>query len=703
VLTTAASTQPRTFRSTITLNGAGGASLQVAGATITAGIAAPLPVVLGSAPPYSNPGCEAPAPPGLFSGKIVACQRGPNRVLRGFNVFQGGAAGMILYNATPLDVMTDNHWLPTVHVDQPESQQLLDFLAANPGTTASFPQGTKTTWQGDRVTYFSSRGPGGDWLKPDVTAPGLHILAGHTPVPASPAGGPPGNLFQAIAGTSMSSPHAAGSAALVAALHPDWSPGQIKSALETTAKTAGVTKSDGVTAADPFDVGGGRVDLTKAGDPGLTFDETAANYAAGAAVPLQRIDLNTPSVNAPTMPGVISTTRTFTNVTNRMAVYRTSAQSSPGTSISVSPKTIPLKAGAQATIDITISAPAAPQGQYFGRIDLEQLNGPHAVHLPVAFFKRQGVVSLSQTCDPTTIPVAVGTSTCDVTVQNNSLSPADVSLVSTTSANLAVTTVTGATKVNDHRVTAATTLAGRQPDAPTIAPGALFGYLPLDAFGITPIAVGDETALNFNVPAYRFAGETFNQIGVTSNGYLVAGGAVAEDVAPTPQTLPNPARPNGVLAPFWTDLDGTGAEGIFAGILTDGVSDWLVIESRLNVFGTTSGRVFQAWIGLNGVEDITFAYDPMNLPAAPPAGFGLTIGAENGEGVGGDQIAPTFPGTAPTGDLRVTSTPGAPGGSLTYSFDVRGLFPGLGIVRTDLTTPLVRGTTTDVDTIAVTE
>ncbi|MGH9217493.1 MAG: S8 family serine peptidase, partial [Acidimicrobiales bacterium] len=350
VLTVAASTQTRTFRSTITLGGGGGASLQVSGATITAGIASPLPVVRGSDPPYSNVGCDAPAPAGLFTGKIVACQRGPNRALRGFNVFQGGAAGMILYNAEPLDVMTDNHWLPTVHIDQPESQQLLNFLAANPGTTASFPQGTTTTWQGDRVTYFSSRGPGGDWLKPNVTAPGLHILAGNTPTPSRPALGPPGNLFQAIAGTSMSSPHAAGSAALVTALHPGWSPGQIKSALETTARTAGVTKSDGVAPADPFDVGSGRVDLTKAGDPGLTFDETAANYAAGAATPLQRIDLNTPSVNAPTMPGVISTTRTATNVTNTTLVYRVETQSPAGTSIAVSPKTFPLQPGQQVTL-----------------------------------------------------------------------------------------------------------------------------------------------------------------------------------------------------------------------------------------------------------------------------------------------------------------------------------------------------------------
>ena len=56
----------------------------------------------------------------------------------------------------------------------------------------------------------------------------------------------------------------------------------------------------------------------------------------------------------------------------------------------------------------------------------------------------------------------------------------------------------------------------------------------------------------------------------------------------------------------------------------------------------------------------------------------------------------------PTQDLRVTSTPGAPGGSLTYSFNVKGVTDGVGTVRTDLTTPLVRGTTTEVDTITVT-
>ena len=157
-----------------------------------------------------------------------------------------------------------------------------------------------------------------------------------------------------------------------------------------------------------------------------------------------------------------------------------------------------------------------------------------------------------------------------------------------------------------------------------------------------------------------------------------------------PQTLPDPARPNDVMAPFWTDLDGTAAPGIFVAVLTDGVSSWIVIEWRVNVFGTTSQRVFQTWIGINGIEDITFAYNPAALPAAPPAGFGLTVGAENVEGSAGDQIAPTLPETPPTQDLRVTSTPGAPGVARSRTASRSEDSTGAGWVRTYLTTPLFR-------------
>jgi subtilisin family serine protease len=705
VQTVAASTQRRTFRSTVTLDG-GGATLQVSGASITSGIATPAPVVKASDPPYSDPLCLTPAPPGTFTGKVVACERGPGRVLKGFNVRAGGAVGMILYNSFPFDLFTDNHWIPTVHLEKPEADQLLAFLDDHPGTTASWPQGARTTWQGDRVTFFSSRGPGTDWIKPDITAPGNHILAGHTPAPRDdPVLGPPGNLFQAISGTSMSSPHAAGSAALVAALHPNWTPGQIKSALMTTAKTAGVTKSDGTTPADPFDVGGGRVDLNVAGNPGLTFDESAGDYAAAAVDVLGRIDLNTPSVNAPTMPGEVSTSRVARNVSGRTLTYRVSTDDPAGTEIAVTPSSFTLAAGATIRLRIRISAPNAAPGQYFGRINLDRRGGSD-LHLPVAFNRTQGPVSLNQTCDPTTIPLETGRSTCEVTVQNNSLQDTSVVSRSRLTSNLRLTAVNGAFQASPREAVATANLAGRELASPTIAPGASpAGYVPLDAFGITPIAIGDEEAINFSgfAAPFRFADEDFTSIGVTSNGYSVAGGVsvAGQIVCCPPQSLPDPALPNSVLAPFWTDLDGTGAPGIFAAELTDGVSTWLVIEWRVNVFGTNSLRVFQHWLGEGGAEDISFVYNPEALPAAPPAGFGLTVGAENQEGSAGDQIAPTFPETPPTGDLRVTSTPGTPGETLTYSFELKGVARGVGEVRTSMTTPIVRGTTQDFDQITV--
>ena len=88
------------------------------------------------------------------------------------------------------------------------------------------------------MAYFSSRGENptaGDIIKPDVTAPGVQILAGATPYP-TPGAEPAGQLFQAIAGTSMSSPVVAGEYALLRQAHPDWSPAAAKSALMTTAR-----------------------------------------------------------------------------------------------------------------------------------------------------------------------------------------------------------------------------------------------------------------------------------------------------------------------------------------------------------------------------------------------------------------------------------------------------------------------------------
>jgi len=698
VTTVAASTQRRAFQSTVNLSGSGGATAALTGSTITTGISSPLPVVNAASPPYSNAGCAAAVPAGTFTGKIVVCTRladGVARVQRGFNVFQGGAAGMILINAVLSDTETDNHWLPTVHLEQPEGAALLAFLAANPGATASFATGAPANVQGDVITGFSSRGPGTNWIKPDVSAPGAQILAGHTPFPGPPEQGPPGNFYQAIAGTSMSSPHVAGAAALLMDLHPDWTPGQVRSALATTA-TQDMVKTDRVTPADPFDMGSGRIQVNLAAEPNLTFDESAANFAAAATDPQAQIDLNIASIDAPTMPGTITATRTVTNVSDGSVRYRATGTGPAGSTITVTPKNINLSQGQSQTFTVTISAPGLAPGQYFGEVMLEDRNGDKDLHVPVAFSPGQGAISLSQTCTPTTLTRPDGRSDCTVTAQNMSRTSAQVNATTQLDAGLRVTAVTGATQTSIRSASASATLAGVQASSVTVAPGSLFGYIPLDQF-TTPIPVGDEQAVNLNVPAFIYGGIAYNRLGITSDGYLVAGGTNGSaDIQFDPLPFPSTSRPNGVLAPFWTDLTGQGAPGIFATVLTDGVNSWIVVEWRLNYFGTSDTQVFQAWLGIDGVEDNTFAYDPANLPDNVPAGFNFLVAAENEDGTQGTSIA-----GLPTNDLRVTSTPGAPGGTLTYTVQVKGVQPGPQKVTTSVTSPIVAGTTQEVDTINV--
>ena len=686
VTTVGASTQTRQFASTLTVTGQGGATFTAEGASITPGVG-PLPVVPASADPYGRALCDAPAPAGTFTGVIVACERGGNsRVSKGFNVAQGGAAGMVLYNPTLADTGADNHWLPTVHLA--DGTAFLEFLAANPGATAAFTAGAPKPGRGDVMAAFSSRGPGGPTLKPDVTAPGVQILAGHTPTPFDSDGGPPGQYFQAIAGTSMSSPHVAGAALLLAALHPDWTPGQIRSALMTTART-NLVKEDLTTPADPFDRGAGHIDLTVAGSPALTFDETAENMALLGADALTAVDLNLPSVNAPVLPGRLTTVRTATNVTDRTVVFRTAASAPEGSRITVEPRVVSARPGQSVDMTITIESTTPTGAQQFGEVRLLPVSarsGPE-LHLPVAFVPVQGAVTLASSCDPATVTVRA-TTTCTVTAQNTSFTDTTADVTTTVNRNLRITGAEGATVTGAGVEARGIALRGNQPGVPAVDPGPTpAGFLPLEQFGIAPTPVGDEEFLNLDVPAYVFAGKTYTGIGVSSNGFVVAGtGEAADNNCCNLPTGPDAAPPNAMMAPFWTDLDGTGAPGVAVGTLTDGVNSWIVVEHRVNVFGTDSQRVFQTWIGTNGTEDVSFAYDPANLPAAP-AGQAFLVGAENEVGQGDVEAV------APTGDLRVTSTDPTPGDSVTYTVTVEGRLAGEGLVTSQLTSPAVPGTT----------
>jgi subtilisin family serine protease len=390
VTSVAASTHDRSFVNSVIdmTGGATAAPGTLTGKSFTAGYG-PAPIV--HAANYGDELCGAPFPPGTFDGEIVVCRRGVNpRVDKGSNVAAGGAGGMVLTNteADGESTVADPHVLPAVHLGYTAARQLeawvLDDGSGHTGTIA----GTTADQQadnGDVMAGFSSRGPNASVpgvLKPDISAPGVDVLAAiNTTDPTAPP------EYGLLSGTSMSSPHLAGSAALVRALHPDWTPAQVQSALMTTALNTTMRKEDGTTPGDAFDMGSGRVDLTKAGRAGLLFDETAPAYqAANPTAGGDPTRLNVPSLASVDCAGTCTWTRTVENALSTKVVWDISTSAPSGMTLSVKPRRLALDPGATGTITVTADVSKLPTGSWrFAEVDLSTKKGAApAVHLPVA-------------------------------------------------------------------------------------------------------------------------------------------------------------------------------------------------------------------------------------------------------------------------------------------------------------------------------
>ena len=318
--------------------------------------------------------------PAKVAGKIVVCDRGvTGRVNKSLAVQQAGGLGMILVNTSVNSLNADFHFVPTVHL-QSTDRAAVKAYAATAGATATINAATIIyNAPAPFTAAFSSRGPltagGGDLLKPDVIAPGQDILAAVAPP------GQAGRDFNLLSGTSMSSPHVAGLAALLKDLKPSWSPMAIKSAL----MTSGYDVLDGPNT-NPlviFRQGAGHVRPNSAANPGLVYDHgfndwlaflcgttTGVNPAscaalAGAGYSFDPSNLNGASIAIGDMAGVQTVTRKVTNV-GGAATYTASVTGMSGITAIVSPSTLTLGAGQTGTFTVTFTRTTAALNAYTG-------------------------------------------------------------------------------------------------------------------------------------------------------------------------------------------------------------------------------------------------------------------------------------------------------------------------------------------------
>jgi hypothetical protein len=394
--------------------------------------------------------------PAKVAGKIVVCLRGVfDRVAKSAEVERAGGVGMVLANPTPNSLDADFHAVPTIHIDATGTARVMRYLeSAGSRATAQFRLGniTKKVTPLPQIAGFSSRGPAlandSDLLKPDISAPGVSVLA---------AVAPPSNShrrFDLYSGTSMAAPHITGLAAFMMGVHPNWSAQQVKSAMMTTARR--VKTETGSRSKDLFAQGSGIVTPKKFFDPGLFVTSTPREWQGfitgqglDSGVPaLAAKDVNVPSMAQGQVTSATSFTRRF--VASRKGTWKVSVKV-PGFRSTPSRTTLVSKRrGDIEHLKLDFARTDAPLGEFaFGYL---KLTGPTRVSLPIALrpvsVKAPAQVEGTGVAGAIDVPITAGF-TGDLTVGTTGLAKArtDSASVATGDDHFTCVTVSETSKV----------------------------------------------------------------------------------------------------------------------------------------------------------------------------------------------------------------------------------------------------------------
>lgn len=343
-LTAGASTVPHFIGAPVTVAGSTYGAAVGDFATVSADLTAPLGVVAGTVNGLST-ACTA-LPAGSLTGKIALISRGVCSFSQKIRSAQdaGAMAVLVVNNVGGDPIAMGLGGIPNEPTVPAYQLGLADGLAVKAHDGAALTIGAALTYFStpnvDIMAGFSSQGPTDvDFrVKPDVVAPGVNVLSSVTHTACST---PP--CFAFFQGTSMATPHLAGSAAVVKSQHPDWSAAQIRSAIVNTADQ-GVLKNFAATAveSDVNVLGAGRENLLSAVGAVAGLDPVSTSFGA--------------------VPGGSGQTRTatvtVTNLGGGTSTFALSVGTATGTGVgfSVSPSSVTLAAGASATVVITMAA-----------------------------------------------------------------------------------------------------------------------------------------------------------------------------------------------------------------------------------------------------------------------------------------------------------------------------------------------------------
>ncbi|KAL6903794.1 hypothetical protein ACP4OV_004607 [Aristida adscensionis] len=383
----------------------------------------------------------------LVQGKVIICMFVSSNDFEDDN-FAGvintiqkiGAVGVVVIDRYSGNV--DTRYEPTfataipsaIVLNSADSRALLRYYTQNTvrdddgnvvsfGATVRILEGRRATYTGaaPAVADYSSRGPdlenvqmqAAEVLKPNVMAPG-HLIWGAWSPTSNAMAEVQGENYALLSGTSMSTPHVAGVAALIKQRHPTWSPAMIMSAIMTTADVTDrsghplmAARGSGVVEpATPFDMGAGAINAARAVDPGLVFDAGYRDYlgflcavpgvddgavlrTVGAACPARRArwcsDLNAPSVTVASLVGSRRVERRAKSVGAEEEAYMAYVRAPDGVAVRVAPDRFSVAPGATVALRILLNTTAPANAFSFGEVVLKG-DKKHTVRIPLAVY-----------------------------------------------------------------------------------------------------------------------------------------------------------------------------------------------------------------------------------------------------------------------------------------------------------------------------